>query len=238
LEFVRLALPLLRIGWGRFFDRNIWPDFRVFRIQQQPFLKPRLGVRLDRIDWTFRHAHSAIDAFVRVDDEHVLALVETVHWAHFTAVHGFAAYAALVDDVGQLNVLSAGRSGELTCGVFAVQAAQAELQKQHLKRKRFPEDLLQASVQGAALALATPAFDAQYVELAFDVTEYEIASDHSAALGSALVSLSQLYQRFRLSSCPFFLFGLASSLNKFLRRYSQHILDMRVPRLGCNFLAL
>ena len=55
---------------------------------------------------------------------------------------------------------------------------------------------------------------------------------------SALVSLSQLYQRSRLSSCPFFLFGLASSLNKFLRRYSQHILGMRVPRLGCDFLAL
>src|SRR5260370_39835806 len=50
---------------------------------------------------------------VRVDDEHVLALIEAVHGAHFDAVHGFAANAALVDDVGQLTVLSAGRSGEL-----------------------------------------------------------------------------------------------------------------------------
>jgi hypothetical protein len=33
--------------------------------------------------------------------------------AHFDAVHGFAANATLVDDVGQLTVLSAGRSGEL-----------------------------------------------------------------------------------------------------------------------------
>jgi TPR repeat protein len=48
-----------------------------------------------------------------VDDEHVLALVEAVHGAHFDAVHGFAANATLVDDVGQLTVLSAGRSGEL-----------------------------------------------------------------------------------------------------------------------------
>src|SRR5262249_61923756 len=47
------------------------------------------------------------------DDEHVLALVEAVHGAHFDAVHGFAANATLVDDVGQLTVLSAGRSGEL-----------------------------------------------------------------------------------------------------------------------------
>ena len=42
LEFVRLPLPLPPVERGRFFDRNIWPDFRVFRIQRQPFLKPRL----------------------------------------------------------------------------------------------------------------------------------------------------------------------------------------------------
>jgi hypothetical protein len=49
-------------------------------------------------------AHPAIDAFVRVDNEHVRALIEAVHGAHFDAVHGFAANAALVDDVGQLSV--------------------------------------------------------------------------------------------------------------------------------------
>ena len=68
---------------------------------------------------TFRLAHPAIDAFVRVDYEHVLALVEAVHRAHFDAVHRFAPNTCLVDDVGQLSVLSAGRSGELIPGVFA-----------------------------------------------------------------------------------------------------------------------
>src|SRR4029077_389975 len=110
LEFVRLPLPLLRVGWGRFFDRNLWPDFRVFRIQRQPFLKPRLGVRLDRVNRAFRLADPAIDAFVRVDHEHVLALVEAIHGAHLDAVHGFAANAALIDDVGQLSILSADRT--------------------------------------------------------------------------------------------------------------------------------
>ena len=148
MEFVRLALPLLRIGWGRFFNLNIWPDFRVFRIQRQPFLKPWFGVGLDRVDRTFRLADPTIDAFVRVDDEHVLALVEAVHGAHFDAVHGFAANAALVDNVGQLNALSADRSGVVIHGVLAVQAAQAELQKQHPKRGRCPGDPLQAPVQG------------------------------------------------------------------------------------------
>jgi hypothetical protein len=66
----------------------------------------RLGVGLDRVDRAFRLADPAIDAFVRVDHEHVLALVEAVHGAHVDAVHGFAANAALVDDVGQLSVLS------------------------------------------------------------------------------------------------------------------------------------
>jgi hypothetical protein len=42
-----------------------------------------------------------------MDDEHVLALVEAVHGAHLDAVHGFAANAAIVDDVGQLGVLPA-----------------------------------------------------------------------------------------------------------------------------------
>src|SRR5207253_7236465 len=107
---------------GRFFDHNIWPDFRVFRIQRQPFLKPRPGVGLDRVDRAFRLTHPAIDAFVRVDDEHVLALVEAVHGAHFDAVHGFAANAALVDDVGQLSALLADRSGELIHDVLAVLA--------------------------------------------------------------------------------------------------------------------
>ena len=41
--------------------------------------------------------------------EHVLALVEAIHGARLDAVHGFAANAALVDDIGQLSILSAER---------------------------------------------------------------------------------------------------------------------------------
>src|SRR5882724_10387791 len=113
LEFVRLPLPLLRVRRGRFFDRNIWPDFRVFRIQRQPFLKPGLAISLDSVNGALRLAYPAIDAFVRMDDQHVLALVEAVHGAHLDAVHGFAANAAIVDDVGQLGVLPADCRGKL-----------------------------------------------------------------------------------------------------------------------------
>ena len=55
--------------------------------------------------------------FVGVNDEHVLALVEAVHGAHVDAVHDFAVNTALVDDEGQLSVLSADRSGNLIHGV-------------------------------------------------------------------------------------------------------------------------
>src|SRR5947207_8643786 len=107
LEFVRLPLPLLRVRRGRFFDRNIWPDSFVLSIQRHPFLKPGFAISLDSINGALRFANATVDAFVRMDDEHILALVEAVHGAHLDAVHGFAANAAIVDDVGQLGVLPA-----------------------------------------------------------------------------------------------------------------------------------
>ena len=82
----------------------------VFRIQRQPFLKPRLGLGLDRVDRALGLAHPAIDAFVRVDDEHVLPLEKqsTGHTSTQSMV-----LQRMQFEVGQLTVLSAGRSGEL-----------------------------------------------------------------------------------------------------------------------------
>ena len=73
------------------------------RIQGQPFLKPRVRVGLYGVHRTFRHANTAVDAFVRVDHEHVLALIKAIHGAHLDAVHRFTANAALIDDVGQFS---------------------------------------------------------------------------------------------------------------------------------------
>jgi hypothetical protein len=50
---------------GGFFDRYIWPDFRVFRVQRQPFLKPWFCVRFDRLNRAFRLTDPTVDAFVR-----------------------------------------------------------------------------------------------------------------------------------------------------------------------------
>ena len=108
MEFVRFPHPLFEVGWGHFFHQNIWPDVRVFRIERQPFFKPRLRGRLDRVDRTFRLADPAIDAFVWVDDEHVLAFVETVHRTNLDTIHVLAANAALVDDIRHLSLLPKG----------------------------------------------------------------------------------------------------------------------------------
>jgi hypothetical protein len=49
----------------------------------------------------------AVDAFVRIDNEHVLTLVETIYGANLHAVHQLALDATLVDYVGQLDLLPA-----------------------------------------------------------------------------------------------------------------------------------
>ena len=41
------------------FDRNVWPNRNVFRIQLEPAFKTRLGVRKDGFGRTLRLAHTA-----------------------------------------------------------------------------------------------------------------------------------------------------------------------------------
>jgi hypothetical protein len=92
--------------WGRrLFPRDVGPNGRVLAVEVEPLFEPWLCVGLDSVNRAFRLANAAIDAFVGVDDEHVLALVEAVHRTNLDAVHVLAANAALVDDVGQLSLL-------------------------------------------------------------------------------------------------------------------------------------
>jgi hypothetical protein len=73
-------------------------------------LKPGLGIRLDRVDRTFRLANAAVDALVGMNDEHVGALVEAVHRAHFHAIHVLAFNATFDDDVSHYSL--SGRAAE------------------------------------------------------------------------------------------------------------------------------
>ena len=79
--------------------RDVRPLFRIFAIEIEPTVKRRLGVGLDGVDRAFRLAHPAIDAFIGMDHEHILALVEAVYRADFNAVGVFALDADFSDDV-------------------------------------------------------------------------------------------------------------------------------------------
>src|SRR5258707_80478 len=100
VDLVRLGLPLLCI-WRRLtLDGDVRPDSRIFGIDSEPFFESGLRVRLDCVDRAFRLANTAINAFIRVDDEHVLALVEAIDRTYLYAVHVLTFDTAFIDDVG------------------------------------------------------------------------------------------------------------------------------------------
>src|SRR5690242_15784803 len=102
-EFFELALDALeRVGIGRrlALARDIGPAARVLSVELDPFLRHRLAIGDDRLGRAFRLADAAIDAFVGMNDEHVLALVEAIDGADFDAIHVLALDAGFGDDVG------------------------------------------------------------------------------------------------------------------------------------------
>ena len=76
------------------------PQLGIFSIELNPLLGFRLGIRTDRISWTFRLTYTAIDALVWMDNQHVFALIETVYRADLYAVGVFAINAGVVNDIG------------------------------------------------------------------------------------------------------------------------------------------
>ncbi len=76
--------------------RDVRPNLAVFAVQLQPGIGLRVGIRQNRLRRTFDFANAAVDALIRVNDQHVFALVEAVHGAHLHAVHGLAFNAGLV----------------------------------------------------------------------------------------------------------------------------------------------
>lgn len=81
-------------------DRDVWPFWRIFRVNFQPLVESWLGVWLDSISWALRLTNAAVNAFIRVDYQHVFAFVKAIHGANFHAIHIFAFNAVFSDDVG------------------------------------------------------------------------------------------------------------------------------------------
>ena len=100
LEFAGLILVFLAVRWWFALFDDIGPFFGIFGVDLQPLVEARLGIRLNRINRAFRFADTTVDAFVRVDDEHVLAFIETIDRADFHTVHEFAFDAIVGDEIG------------------------------------------------------------------------------------------------------------------------------------------
>jgi hypothetical protein len=107
MNFVRFTLPVLGISRGLTLYRDVRPDLSMLGIDLEPLFESRLSVRLDRINRAFGLADTAIDAFVGVDDEHVLTLIEAVDRTYLDTVHVLTFDTAFIDDISQLSLLEA-----------------------------------------------------------------------------------------------------------------------------------
>jgi len=92
------------VGKGRSFGCEVRPFIRLLPIQLEPFLQAGLWIGFDGIDGAFRLAHAAVDALVGVNDEHVLAFIETIDGAYLDAIGVFALDAFVVDNIGHAFV--------------------------------------------------------------------------------------------------------------------------------------
>ena len=97
LKLVLLAIKFLGVRGRLAFDRDIRPDPRIFGVQLEPFFQVRFAIGQDCLGRTLGFAYAAVDALVRMDDQHVIALVETIDRAHLYAIHVFA-FDAIVSD--------------------------------------------------------------------------------------------------------------------------------------------
>jgi hypothetical protein len=100
LKLTGFLFELFAVRRRLFFERDHRPKLSIFGIDRKPFaIRFIFCVRHDCVDRAFGFAHAAINALIRMDDEHVFAFVEAVHWTDFDAVHELAFNAFVFDDV-------------------------------------------------------------------------------------------------------------------------------------------
>jgi len=78
---------------------DVRPRLGVFGIHSEPFLKIRLGIRLDSLGGPLGFANATVDALVRMNDEHVFAFVEAINRTDFDAIGVLALDTVFGDDI-------------------------------------------------------------------------------------------------------------------------------------------
>ena len=99
---MRLAVVLLGQWIMRACFGDLWPCSAVLVVELEPTCEiiTLVSVCSYSISRAFWLANAAVDAFIWVYNQHVVALVETIHWAYADAVHVFAFDAVVYDHVG------------------------------------------------------------------------------------------------------------------------------------------
>src|SRR5262249_6567967 len=161
-KFVGLRHKSVGIWRRRLLGGDIRPAFRILPVELEPFFQIWFGIGLDGVDRAFRLAHPAVDALVRVNDQHVLALVETVYGADFDAVGVLTLDANFGDDVSHRSHTF---SGPIPARILARGAAR-------VARGRALPITIEPSAQGEAPVLRGAGWRGTTLrDLAFNVTE-------------------------------------------------------------------
>ncbi len=85
--FAGLTIPFLGVCRSFPLYSNIWPILSHIRVKLEPLLKVRLCIGLNCLSRAFWFANAAINAFIWMNNEHVLAFIEAIHRTDFHAVH-------------------------------------------------------------------------------------------------------------------------------------------------------
>jgi len=95
----RLVLPIIGIRRRFALAGDIGPLLGVIPVQLHPGGRLVVAIGQNRLCRAFRFADAAINAFIRVDHQHVFADIEAVYRTDFHAIHVFAVDAIFADNI-------------------------------------------------------------------------------------------------------------------------------------------
>src|SRR5690606_39068576 len=94
------VLPIIGVGGRLPLARDVGPFLGILGVDLEELGGFVVRIGVDGLGRAFGFADAAVDAFVRVNHQHVLALVETVYGANFDTILILALNAVLGNDVG------------------------------------------------------------------------------------------------------------------------------------------